>query len=339
MFKSVADRVKRIFERPANKAVDTVATLFAGQEQLSNDDKQVMALIKTLLPLEPLAKEKALSRFRNSLEKQYVSEEKIAKLFVFLRQTAPGSADDVLPVLAKQDVVQQKQLLSDLLCLAMSAKDFRPEALQVIADLAEKLKFSKEEFAEMADLVKNSHNGREMLLRSGTGIVLALIVIVLFVLVATWLSSLLFGVVLAYMFLPLEQYFERKLAQKPGRLTLFFKKINFLAAIKNKITRKSKCDLSPDEIERRKQQAITTHATTLTVSCVVFCGLFLLVLISVLLISYAGSLRNEFSAMKNKVMTRQSAVQESSGVVVENPAGKVKILSGILRQCCCIKTS
>ena len=46
-------------------------------------------------------------------------------------------------------------------------------------------------------------------LNSGAGLAVALVVIVVFLLAATFLKSLIFGIILAYFFLPLEKYFEK----------------------------------------------------------------------------------------------------------------------------------
>ncbi|MBO4646566.1 MAG: AI-2E family transporter [Lentisphaeria bacterium] len=58
------------------------------------------------------------------------------------------------------------------------------------------------------------------LLRSGTaaGILVALVVILLFILAATFLKSLIFGIILACFFLPLEKFYERAFSRwAPGR--------------------------------------------------------------------------------------------------------------------------
>ena len=57
------------------------------------------------------------------------------------------------------------------------------------------------------------------LLRSGTaaGILVALAVIAIFILAATFLKSLVFGIILACFFLPLEKFFERCFSRRPFR--------------------------------------------------------------------------------------------------------------------------
>ena len=50
---------------------------------------------------------------------------------------------------------------------------------------------------------------RKKVIGSGAGIAVALVVILLFVFAATFLKSLVFGIIAAYFLLPLEKFFEK----------------------------------------------------------------------------------------------------------------------------------
>ncbi len=291
MFKSASKKVRKIFEQPVNKAIDTVAGIFTHADQLSDNDKTLLALIKAVLPTEPAAMEKSLGKIRNHLEKRSVSERRIENLQTFLRQVAPGTPDAAIAVFSQLDTVQQKSFINDLLALSLEHGEYRSEALETVRDLAGKSGISAEEFETMLLDVRNTHNNRVKIIRSGTGIILALIVIGVFILIASWLSSLLFGLALAYIFLPLEQYFERRLRRPAGKISRIVKSLNPFANWKKHLQRQEKFELSADEVKRREELALTTKATTLTVSCVVSGCLILLLAVILLLNSYVGSLR------------------------------------------------
>ncbi|MBE6379993.1 MAG: AI-2E family transporter [Lentisphaerae bacterium] len=325
MFKAVTERLRKVFEKPVNKAIDTVAGLFSGHDQLNDDEKQIIALFKAMLPEDRSAREKAVVRFRHGLEKQDINDRKISNLISFLLRVAPGTPGKALPVLKKYDVLQQQNVISNLLLVAMDHDDYRSDALEIIRQLTVGLEWSEEEFDEVANRIRQAHCGRGRIIRSGTGIVLALVVIAVFVMVAAWLSSLLFGLVLAYIFLPLEQFFERKLRREPGWLAKLFCRLNFLRLISNKLKRKSNFELSAEELERRKQQAITNKATTLTVSTVVVGGALLLVALVFLLSAYIGSLRKDFAEIKEKNIAAQLEVEaqkQAAEAEKAEPAGK-----------------
>ena len=293
MFKSASDKIRKFFEQPVNKAIDAAAGLFANTDQLSADDMTLLAMVKAVLPSDAESMEKALARIRNRLEKSSFSDRKINNLLDFLRKVAPGTPEKTVKVLAAGDQEKTRQFIENLLALSLESDEYRTEALEQTRQLALLAGYTAEEFDSQAEAIKTARNNRSKILRSGTGIVLALIVIGLFILIATWLSSLLFGVVLAYIFLPLEQYFERRLQRKPGKVAGFFKRFNPVSKLGEHLQRQSKFEISEAEQKRREQQALTTKATTLTVSCVV-CG-FLALLLGIVLIlcSYVKSFNNK----------------------------------------------
>ena len=226
MLKSASQKIRKLFEQPVNKAIDTVAGVFANADQLSSDDMTLLAMVKAVLPSEPENMEKALGKIRNRLERQSFSDRKLCNLLDFLRQVAPGTPEKTVKVLEKYTLEKQQQFIENLLALSLDADEYRSDALALTREVALLTGMTDDDFNIMAETIKTTRNNRSKILRSGTGIILALIVIGVFILIATWLSSLLFGVVLAYIFLPLEQYFERRLRRNPGKLARFFRRVN-----------------------------------------------------------------------------------------------------------------
>lgn len=331
MLKSASRKVRKIFEQPVNKAIDTVAGLFANADQLTDDDKILLALIKAVLPTEAAAREKSFAKIRSHLEKRSVSDRRIENLQTFLHQVAPGTPESATAVLAKMDEIHRKSFINDLLALSLEQGEYRSEALEIVRATALQSNIAAEEFEDMLQAVRDTHNSRVKIIRSGTGIILALIVIGVFALIATWLSSLLFGLALAYIFLPLEQYFERRLRRPPGKIARFLGCINPFDKWRKSLQRQEKFELSAEEIKRREEQALTTKATTLTVSCVVFGCLLLLLGIILLLNSYVGNLRSKLNVPTALPPTVQQAQSPAAGkpavAPVATPAGKTAAVS------------
>ena len=335
MIRAVNERIRKFFEQPVNRAIDAAVGLFARLEVLSEDDKVILALIKAVLPSDSAGMEKALARFRSGLEKKLVSEQKIAGLLDFIRQVAPGTPERALPLLKSYTVERQRETLANLLALALDHGEYRPESLQLIAKLAAELGISSEELEAMAAEIKSAEAGRSKIIRSGTGIILALIVIGLFILIATWLSSLLFGLVLAYIFLPLEKYFERRLSTPPGFFSRFFRGIfgwMSLSNIRKKLTRRDDFELSAEEISRRERKMLITKAVTLTVSCVVCGFLVVLVGLAVLLGSYVSELRSNINLLAQKNNSGQVAEKNQvPSQLAYNTSGKLENVQGAVK--------
>lgn len=320
MFKSAAERVRKVVEMPFNKAIDTLGSLFANEDQISDDEKRILALIKAVLPTDPIGLEKALNRVHNGLEKQHVSERKSAYILEFLRKVAPGTPDSALAALKKYDPMDQKMILNHLLSLSLEHGEYREGTLEITRNMAQKLNFDQTELENMIQSVKDAYLKRSTIIRSGTGIILALIVIVLFVLIATWLSSLLFGLALAFIFLPLEQYFERRLRRSDGRFSGFFLRLLPIKKLSGKFKRQEKFDLSEAEMKRREQLSVTTQATTITVSCVVAGSVLLLVGILIGLNFYFGQLKNNISAFAKNGTAGVEQVQPDAAASARVPA-------------------
>ena len=330
MLKSASQKIRKLFEQPVNKAIDTVAGVFANADQLSSDDMTLLAMVKAVLPSEPENMEKALGKIRNRLERQSFSDRKLCNLLDFLRQVAPGTPEKTVKVLEKYTLEKQQQFIENLLALSLDADEYRSDALALTREVALLTGMTDDDFNIMAETIKTTRNNRSKILRSGTGIILALIVIGVFILIATWLSSLLFGVVLAYIFLPLEQYFERRLRRNPGKLARFFRRVNPVEKLGKHLQRPSKYEISAEEQKRREDQAVTTHAVTLTVSCVVTGFLAILLAVALLLGSYVKSFSNKTHALNDKAATVQieSVAEKNTAAYAASTAVAMPVKAG-----------
>ena len=69
----------------------------------------------------------------------------------------------------------------------------------------------------MADETQSRETNFPGVLKTGTGagILVALAIILIFILAATFLRSVVFGIILACFLLPLEKFFEKKFFQRP----------------------------------------------------------------------------------------------------------------------------
>ena len=136
MLKSASRKIRKLFEQPVNKAIDTVAGIFANTDQVSADDMTLLAMVKAVLPAEPENMEKAFSRIRSRLERQSFSDRKISNLLEVLRQVAPGTPAKTVEVLKKRSKEEQLQFVENLLALSLDADEYRSEALALTRDFA-----------------------------------------------------------------------------------------------------------------------------------------------------------------------------------------------------------
>lgn len=160
-------------------------------------------------------------------------------------------------------------LLGSLISLGLADEDYSSKQKKIVSDVAAYLNISEKTLEELEADVEQKNNTKNRLLKSSAGIIVALIVIGVFILTATLLKSVLFGLILAYVFLPLEKFYERKL-QGNGIFSKFFKFLTsigkpFKAISKSMRRNKPHTDYTKEEFARRERQKLITKASTLTV--------------------------------------------------------------------------
>ena len=90
------------------------------------------------------------------------------------------------------------------------------KAAERLAACARGTGMDEEHFQKILDDIALRAERRREMLRSGAGIVAALIVIAVFILTATLLRSVIFGLIAAYLLLPVEQHLEKSWRRKKG---------------------------------------------------------------------------------------------------------------------------
>lgn len=150
---------------------------------------------------------------------------------------------------------ERKKVIFFLFSLTLQAK-LPGNRLAMVEDLARKLGFLQDEIASMIDTIRNSMKGNTSLLRSGTGILIVIGIIVIFLLLATWLRPVAFGLIAAYLLLPVEKFFERRLLAKRGLGYRFFQLFHWVLSplhyLSGKI--KSKLHRTDDESESHRER-------------------------------------------------------------------------------------
>ncbi len=124
---------------------------------------------------------------------------------------------------------------------------------------------------------KNSAKTKKRLLESSTGLIAAIIIIIIFILAATFFKSVVFGLILAYFFIPLQRFYKRFLFQSrpaiilgkivetlflPVTIPLHKLMVNFNQFAKIK---KHKKKLSEAELHNERLTTISCQLTILTV--------------------------------------------------------------------------
>ncbi len=255
-------------ERSLKQGISMAAAIFRGDSAGRNEVRRMMlALVKTVLgngseqlPADDLA------LLREMLSESY-SPPEVDRMLSELRTLPPVTAAEAAPVFRELDPEEKSRTVRSL--LVMTAAAARPvQAQELIAGFAGLIGISDAELAGLAAGVEVEQSQRRRIIRSGAGVLVALIVIGVFILTATLLRSVIFGLIIAYLTLPLEKYFERRLRSGKGAGFWFFRFLDWLKsplfALASSIRRRNNTEASAEELARREERTIISHAVVLT---------------------------------------------------------------------------
>ena len=269
-------------ERSLKQGILMVGALFHSDSGGNGEVRRMMlALIRTVLGngAEGLPDD-AMALLREMLSESHSLPE-VDRMLAELRTLPPVTAEEAAPVFQMLAPEQKIRTVRSLLVIAAAAA--QPEqARALIADFAGRIGIPDSELETLAAEVELEQSRRRRIIRSGAGILVALIVIGVFILTATLLRSVIFGLIVAYVTLPMEKYFERRLRAGRGAGYWIFRFLGWLksplSALASSIRRHSNTEASAEELARRKERTIINQAVVLTSAVLLI--LFLAVVIS-----------------------------------------------------------
>lgn len=124
----------------------------------------------------------------------------------------------ILAHLRPQDV---QELIRGMIEVGFSDGNVSEAERQVIAQVAQRLGMDDAAFEQSFLSVQSERERRSVVVRSGAGILAALFVVMIFVFAATFLRSVLFGLALAYFFLPIQRWYQQRFFAHPLVIRIF----------------------------------------------------------------------------------------------------------------------
>ena len=131
-----------------------------------------------------------------------------SKLQQMLTVEDPPDLESVCAGLNVLSGEEKETLLRALFIAAFADNGFARAEEECLYQIARALGISEETFRREEAAALEEHNRRMKLVRSSTGLIASGVVIGIFVLTATFLKAVLFGLILAYFFQPLQQRYQ-----------------------------------------------------------------------------------------------------------------------------------
>tara|TARA_B100000676_G_scaffold59510_1_gene58751 strand:- start:77 stop:1951 length:1875 start_codon:yes stop_codon:yes gene_type:complete len=167
---------------------------------------------------------------------------------------------------------EKETLLRALFVTAFADNEYGKEEEDCLQAIATELGISEEAFEREENAALEQHNRRMKLVRSSTGLIASVVVIGIFILTATFLKSVLFGLMLAYFFLPLQQRYANSFLNNGliARLfglanTILIKPFSWIIRTVRGIFRRKPEETAPDPTEEEIIRAALSKASNATV--------------------------------------------------------------------------
>lgn len=260
--------VRTKLEGSFNKAKKVISELASSVPFSSNSSSSVehltAALVKTIIAKGRQLNSTDVENFRMVWSKTFTPCE-VDKVVSFLYNSTDITVIEAIAALQKLSADYNAKLITNLAELMMYSDD-PSQTENFLKEIAAGLDIKNEDLQPILEHAKKKSEKRRKLLRSGAGILAALIVLLIFILTATWLQSVIYGLVLAALMFPIEQYFERKFDSKKGLLFHFFNIFaNCEKSIKKKLRKKnSYIEPTASEIEKLESDLWTRNAVAMS---------------------------------------------------------------------------
>ena len=128
----------------------------------------------------------------------------VARFRSLLDSKSSKKLEDCCQALEEFTATEKEKIIEALINLAYADGQYLDEEKVVIVNIGKGLGVDKEIVEVAEEEAAKSLRTHSTLVRSGAGVVAALVIIFIFILTATFLKSVLFGIILAYFFLPLQ---------------------------------------------------------------------------------------------------------------------------------------
>jgi len=169
-------------------------------------------------------------------------------------------------------VDDREKLLQSLFIAAYADNHYDTEERDCLRRIASELEISDDSFEHLQEAALEQHNARMRVVRSGAGLLAAVVVLALFIVTATFLKAVLFGLMLAYFFLPLQQklassFLENGWAAQVYRgVMLCFKPIGWvIGGVQGIFRRGKKKEPEPEPDEAAREKAALDQSCNATV--------------------------------------------------------------------------
>ena len=237
---------KSFFEKPLSRAFGTLSEIASGSSSEGREEyisESVVRLVLSVARADGDLPAKRAEELKNYLLiKLSAGLPLLNKVFA----EAHNSSSYIAAAKPLSALPENRKLLivSALIDIAYSDGEYSEHEMDIVRKTASLLDIKSPVVDELEKIYADDMKRRDSVIRSSAGLIAAFMIIAIFILTATFLKAVLFGLMMAYFFLPLEKWFENKFFESASvnavskTLGLVFKPITSLfSSIKKRMSR------------------------------------------------------------------------------------------------------
>ena len=291
---SFFSRARGTLTNPLSKAVDSMREVVAHHAGESDEQKLLENMLQLFVFV--LRADGSIS----SMEQQAVTtlvrdnygETAANRLQQMIAEEKDPDLNEVCKGLGSLTPEEKQALLRALFISSFADNEFEQPEQDCLRKIAREMGISDEIFKREEEAALEEHNRRMKLMRSSAGLIASVVIIGLFVLTATFLKAVLFGLILAYFFLPLQQRYTQSFLEN-GLIAGFFrlvkavlvKPVVFVMDTVSGLFRKQPNPEPPPETGEEKLKVAISRACNATVLSVVLSMVLILTGLGVVTVS------------------------------------------------------
>lgn len=275
-FSKAANKLASPVKQAISSVLDSLNSQDLDEEEFIKIEQSIMVLFLYVMKADGDVSDNEIETVSNYFKENY-GQGSLNRFRVLLQKKELDSIEDCCKNLESFTHSEKVDILKALINVGYSDSQFKEDEKDSVLEISKQLGIHSDDLNSALAEAEKAYRTRSSFIKSSAGLIAAFVIILIFILTATYLKSVLFGLILAYFFLPLQRWYAESFFNN-GAIARF---MNFLGSCKNacskvvkgirgifpakasKVVTENQED--SDESERRLQLKRSCHATVLTV--------------------------------------------------------------------------
>ena len=274
-FSKAANKMTNPVKQALSSVLDSIQSQDFDEDEFIKIEESIMLLFISVMKADGEVSDMEVESVSSYFKENY-GQASLNRFRVLLQKKETISIEEACENIKSFTYAEKVDIVKALVTVGYADGGFADDERTAIKSISSLLDIPTEVVSNAEAEAERALKTHSSLMKSSAGLIAAFVIILIFILTATYLKSVLFGLILAYFFLPLQRWYADSFF-KNGSIAKF---MNFLGSCKNvfsgavkkvrsifsRKSHKAASSKEQDEASERKLQlSRSCHATVLTV--------------------------------------------------------------------------